>query len=662
MFGLPKSQQGLEQFGNTPFFYTPNTPASPSDCNRYPNSPLCGGNPINVQRAVGYDYDLVFDECNLGIQIKPTFGYIRLPNTQLIYRHSNCPTPQLPPPEKIPKNGKEPSKVIWNPLNTNDLWIGSSPYYLEYEDGVGRGRIPNGYAKIEMVSEITEFGKISNYRLPNNNLATHRLVNKVYQTQTVNSSWFKSYASNGQFVAQETINFWLGRGGIIEGNPQEDDTLWTLELERVETYYIDANSYPLYFDIRTTGDSFGGGGVWLFRQQDRPQAEDEYRYFTQTFTNLITRDPSDFPLNVKSDYEPRNIEIVGTGADYYGSYYALNAYYVKSWIGISKFIQFESDNAPPLPLLKEEEKEECCMACCAEMLKLLKLILKRIGDLPATVPNSLVRANSGVKTIDSLAEYIAYSVIQTNNQFGQFPQEITIQDADLTQEGDQQKKITLPNLAESIAEMIGILLVLQSESNANLIATVNSMIEAGSAKQLALLASDYAAANAEFLGYKGKQVERKVAFSFKPGEQRLDRMLQPGEVKVKGWDNDDKNDLNDTLMPILEMVSMYRAQNFRNIGTGDTLEKLRDILKSGANIATSIDNLVNNPPPPSDPNAPPNTPPKSSWDEFVEQAETGFISKPGITDNLHPYGRPLEQRPKIREFGADTSEDPTNEQ
>nr|MCC5641207.1 hypothetical protein [Nostoc sp. CHAB 5844] len=302
-----------------------------------------------------------------------------------------------------------------------------------------------------------------------------------------------------------------------------------------------------------------------------------------------------------------------------------------------------------------------CMCRCnndSNNDQLLRLILKRIGPLPAAVPNSLVKKNSGTRQIESLAQYIAYSVIQTNAQFGQFPQEIKIKDADLTQQGDQQQTVTMPNLAEAIAEIVGLLLVLRSESAANLVATVNAMIEAGSAKQSAILASDYGAANAEFLGYKGKQIERQVPFTFVPGEAQLDKMLKAGEVKVKGWDNADKNDLNDLVAPILEMAAMYRAANFRNVGTSNPLTKIKEILEGAVKLSDAVDTLAKTPPPPdpNNPDAPPPPPKKSDWDEFVESAETGFIAKPGITDNLNPYDRPYTQRPKIREFGTDTSE------
>lgn len=326
----------------------------------------------------------------------------------------------------------------------------------------------------------------------------------------------------------------------------------------------------------------------------------------------------------------------------------------------SEFCPLTPGIQPPPP---PPEKEKCeCMCCdeCKNNDQLLKLILKKIGsaDLPATVPNWLTKTNSGTKTIDNLAQFISYSVKQMDAITGKYPFEIQIQDADLTQEGDQTKKIEVPNIAEALAEIMGLLLVLQSESNANLIATVNAMIEAGSAKQAAIIAGDYASANSVFLGYKGKHVEKTVPFTFKPGEQQLDKMLKTSEVKVKSFDNDDKNDLNDVLMPLLEMAAMYRAQNFRNVGASDPLGKLSAILRGTADISTILENVSKLQALSTDPEAPPPEPRKTDWETFVDQAETGFIAQPGITDNLNPYGRPLEQRPRIREIGADTSENP----
>lgn len=210
------------------------------------------------------------------------------------------------------------------------------------------------------------------------------------------------------------------------------------------------------------------------------------------------------------------------------------------------------------------------------------------------------------------------------------------------------------------AEMMGMLLVLRSESDATLNATIRALTEAGSSKQMAFMAYEYAKANAEFLGYKGEQKERKIAFAFKPGEQRLDKMLQEGERSVKGWENEDKDDFNDLIAPLLELAAMWKVANYRKTGAGDPKENLKQFLKNAGKLSDDIDagmllekvkayNAKNEK----------DKDPKDlgdDWDKFTEEAEMGFISQPGILDKEHPYGRPLEERPKIRDISSDTSE------
>lgn len=138
-------------------------------------------------------------------------------------------------------------------------------------------------------------------------------------------------------------------------------------------------------------------------------------------------------------------------------------------------------------------------------------------------------------------------------------------------------------------------------------------------------------------------------------------MLVPGEVPVKSFINDDKEDLTDAIAPLLELAAMWKAQNFRNLGTSNTLNKLKEALKGAVSISDTLDELVSQPPPP-DPNDQDPDPPqrkKTDFDEFMEQAESGFTSQPGITDITNPYGRPLDQRPKIREIGSNTSDKET---
>jgi hypothetical protein len=307
-----------------------------------------------------------------------------------------------------------------------------------------------------------------------------------------------------------------------------------------------------------------------------------------------------------------------------------------------------------------ENARQAADLCLARNTNALDILLEKIGavHLPATVPKILTNRGKGTIQINSLAEFLAYTVRQMDALCGQYPIKIEIQDEDLTQEGNQKKEINLPNIAESLAEIFGLLMTIRAESDANLSATVRGLIEIGSTKQAALLAHDYAKGNAEYLGYKGKQVENKVPFAFNPGQEKLDAVLKESEVSVKGWENDDSEDLNTHLAPLLELAAMWKAQNFRNLGASDTLTKLKFLLTQGSLVAKNIDTVVKDNKP--EPNPTPTDPTKKSekpdWDTFLEEAEQGFIAKPGITDSTNPYSRPLARRPKIREIGEDTSD------
>lgn len=631
-----QGQRDLVRFANTPFYHTPNEPADPMDCDRYPNSIYCANfwDAIDRENPLGYNFELVLDECNIGVQLEPVLFWIRLPPTQLVYRHSTCPQPRQP---YDPQNDYEELPYIRDNGRTLIGYYSYSFASLIRESETEE----NPYREIARVSidlvQIQE-GSFPDYKSDRQTgIPNMRLTFQVSHSQEKNGT---AAISRGI-----TLDEWKAIYGEVSDEPLLPSSTLTLNIEGEIVYYI---NYP----------SMGVHTIFYSSDQVSANRSIFSGLLASRFRNLRMNDgllfiasgkgydlESGFPFDFKE-----SIILSGDGTD---------GFTTRVDSQRTEWISPEWQPEIPPPPRKKKDKDKDKMNCCKNNDQLLRLILKRIGPVPAAVPISLVRANSGTRVINSLAEYIAYSVIQTNAQIGQFPQEINIQDADLTQEGDQSKKVSLPNLAESIAEIVGMLLVLQSESNANLIATVNAMVEAGNAKQLALLASDYAAANAEFLGYKGKQIEHKIPFTFKPGEQQLDKMLKAGEVKVKGWDNDDKNDLNDVLMPLLEMAAMFRAQNFRNVGTGNTVDKLKGILRGAVSLSNAADLLSKfiPPPDPNDPNPQVPEPKVDEWDAFINQVETGFIGQPGITDPLNPYGRPLEQRPKIRDIGQDTSED-----
>ncbi len=264
-------------------------------------------------------------------------------------------------------------------------------------------------------------------------------------------------------------------------------------------------------------------------------------------------------------------------------------------------------------------------------------------EYPVKVPEWLTETNSKTINISNLTEFVSYSVKQLDAFCGQFPIEIEIEDTDLTKPGDQKKKISLPNLGETLAECMGILMTLRIESDANLSATIRGMIEAGSAKQSAIVAGDYARGNAEYLAYQGKQINKKIPMAFTPGKERLDEVLQETEIDIKTWDNVDKHDITDAFLPILELAAMWKAQNFEVFNAKNIKPELKDSLLSVAGFAAELLKKTTGKTTTEQFN--------EDWSQFLEQTEQGFITQPGISNTTQPYGKDATQRPRIRELG-----------
>lgn len=345
---------------------------------------------------------------------------------------------------------------------------------------------------------------------------------------------------------------------------------------------------------------------------------------------------------------------------------------LKFWRGTSEFknSRLQVINITPpyisnaacslIPILPPPPPSMTCN-CCPNIQQndeLLRLILKKIGssDLPASVPTSLTNRDKGFTNIENLAQFTAYAVKQLDAVCGKYPIEVKIKDSNLTEEGNQEKTVKLPNIAEGIAEIMGLLLLLKAESGANLSATVRGMIESGASKQISILTHDYAKANAEFLGYKGKQVKHKVPFAFDFKEKKLDKLLKEGEFEVKGFENDDQEDIKDLIMPLLEMAAMYRAANYRKLDANNIQESLKAILTGYNAFASQTKETIDKPKEQRDRKNKENINNPENWDSFLNSAEKGFIEQPGIKDNTEPYDRPFDQRPKIREIGNDVAD------
>ena len=284
--------------------------------------------------------------------------------------------------------------------------------------------------------------------------------------------------------------------------------------------------------------------------------------------------------------------------------------------------------------------------CCPQNDKLLKAILKvvkenkkRIGEFPAEVPDSLVAEQPTPIEIKSIADFISYAIIQMDALVGQFPIEMEIADFDLTKQGDQPKEIKLPNIAETLAEIMGLLCVLKMESQVNVETGIKGLIEAGQTKQAATISADVALANSEYLGYNLKKISKEIALSFTPGKEKLDEFLKEKKIDYATYENGESNDLKDSLAPLLQMAAMYRAQNYVNLASdaAQTASQLRGILESPDKIAEEIKKQSD----------------EQNFKQWRDEIEEGFSKDPKMPQSGidKPYGKDRTERPRIRKLG-----------
>ena len=94
---------GLTPVGDTGLYSNVGQPADPTDCGRYPDSPFCSMTPFSTD-FIKLSPNITIDECNLGIRLDGSLGFIKMPPVSIVYRKSTCRN-QAPLPKFIAPEG-----------------------------------------------------------------------------------------------------------------------------------------------------------------------------------------------------------------------------------------------------------------------------------------------------------------------------------------------------------------------------------------------------------------------------------------------------------------------------------------------------------------------------------------------------------------------------
>jgi hypothetical protein len=295
--------------------------------------------------------------------------------------------------------------------------------------------------------------------------------------------------------------------------------------------------------------------------------------------------------------------------------------------------------------------------CCRENLKFLIAIYTGLGiakfpdQLPATIIQSVSKKGEeppepAQVPIKDFVDLLNWQFERDDERWGQWEIQIDIKDSDITKEGDQEKSVKFPNLAESVAEMEGQLLSIQANIEALVALSVRTLAEAGMGRQEAIKGYLASRAIAKYMAFPYKEFDVEIPSTYTPGATSIDKLIIESIVHTKGIDYEDKETQRDLLIDLLQAAAISRAVHWRQVDPkNDVKKQILSQLRGSVDLSEKITNVKAVV-------ADGDTPPKKeSWEDKLDQFENGFGFSTGIENANTPYGRDRERRPRIRQIG-----------
>lgn len=628
------------------WYMTPDDPVDPRDCNRYPNSPWCGGTGFSPT-PIDFGIDWVADDCNFGVQACPTLAFVSLPCFQIVHRNPACKS-NIPDPPYTPLQPNTSQLVPIPPHGCNIDRDSIAVLLVLNTYKHGESFIADKYGLCE--AEISIETTIDSFELFYPEIILKNANDKIIYSKVTLTSTVKVY---------HNLN-WIERYIDRYGNPAPPqhftETITTTQIYDEDTGVGDTVLDHGQLLIARTGSfvSFDFR-AWIYNAEGLQiiqNGHDAYNNYTnRNYINPIT---DNFGHVRGSQYESFNYTVqIKCGTNTYPSNYA-----------------------PPPPLPPDKNKDKDCCMCCNNGQNddaLLKLLYKKVNqlskvigvdDYPVSLPKSLITKHgeftgnkqlntlvnalddfylgnqlpddllSNSKDIPSLTQLFGWYIERFDEVMGQFEIPIEIKDSDPTTPGDQPVGFRLPNIAESIAEMMMLLLNITMNSETLVNMQTRTAIEVAQDKQQNFKNYLMTQAIVDYLGFKHKEEKHKLPMMYHLGKENLDEFLKESEAEVVGIEYNDKQNYQETLHRLLEAAAITKAVHYRKVDiNGDVKQQIMDIIKGYSRTNKKINSN------------------KDDFDTFLEDAERGFTNTDGITDSQHPYGRNYDERPRIREIG-----------
>ncbi|MDX2254680.1 MAG: hypothetical protein NW214_04110 [Pseudanabaenaceae cyanobacterium bins.39] len=522
----------------------------PRDCSKYPASPYCENDLIRFGPPVGFDVEFRSNGCTTCMYVYPVVGWMRLTPTIVCKTDPACEERRRDPP---PRLNKDPLRRF-------------RPFPRMDEDPpVDSYRSPECANREKWIAV---------WHNSQNREESKKLDNALKSFETTD------YRNVGFFVEE------LQSGGNTFDNA---DCLLDL-----------SQPYPIGY----------------------PQATGEFVYRTRA--DLL----AEYAIFAKGERKIDPDNPLSGWIEFSGSVASFRYVTFGKCCGMDNRPSIKPPPPPPPPRRRDDDDEDdddmCCNECrdakentdnlLAEIRKIQKVIgsgqlenslaaatgrgsditailnaaCKAIGinRYPIEVPETLI-AGLGDKVIkaNSNAEFLAWLTYQIDALVGQFPIEIEVKDIDPLKEGDQKKSISLPNVAEAIAEIYGLTIKNAVNQEVELNMLLRLAAEAIATKNAAIVTQDYARANAQYLGYRGNFKARELDYNFDFAGANLDpkskdpivleKLLKTVKGYVQGWQNEDQETVVGFLQKLMFSAGIIKAVFFR--GKGQQKELQREI-------------------------------------------------------------------------------------
>ncbi len=499
------------------------SPADPRDCARYPASPYCDGDFLDLS-PVGYRIDIKSNECETCIYTYPILAFLVLTPVVVCRRNPNCRKKEEPK-----KPSTRPGKYDEN--TTSNRW--QSPECAE--------RINTIHRRVNATNDyLAREEEAYSYNLE------HSDPSNIKDVRDFTSEW---YYHDLRAILIEGDNFSasgkiaLTYEGVIHREGDNGDGLSVGVPAQFGYSYVSFTPGPCPGKNIPPPPPFGNDDDDLDRKDKNKRGGDK----------MCCNDCKD-----SVDLNRKILKILGEGV-----------------IKVPK--SFDST-------LNNTEGKTTDLTQSLEYFG--KLIAERLGTgrYPIEVPESLL-ADRGDKMqqVPSLTDYMWWLTNQADAIIGEFPIEIEVKDIDPLREGDQKKQIKLPNLAESIAEIYGLTIKNSVNQEVELNMLLRLAAEIIATKNGVVVAQDYARANAGFLGYKGNFKARELLYNFDFGSVNLDpknnqpiileKLLKTTKGFVQGWELEDKETVVGFLQKLMFSAGIIKAVFFRGKNLTKQLNK-----------------------------------------------------------------------------------------